>query len=298
MISPMEKVVQILRTRRINLEMTQKKVAHHVGCSQPYLSQVERGRRPLSEKMALRLEELLEIPGMLTTAPFLKGRPRLTDCSKKTTGVLRRGAEPLVATPSLDRKPIFHQVHQQWGVEDRLAGLGRFFGEEADRLVGELEELKGPDQRYWRNLNSLRYDSWPERWFTAAFARLGAQLTGIRPAKLGCSLTIVNGKTGKDYKGCHRGFLFEYKGVSIAWVPQVAVRTKKMYRCPDNILMISRGGRTVTAAVEYYGPHHTLSSMIDRGLELGVPVNYTPVDFVGTDEAIMGILDWAVELVS
>ncbi|MBN9415044.1 MAG: helix-turn-helix transcriptional regulator [Candidatus Eremiobacteraeota bacterium] len=294
----MDKVVQILRTRRLELELTQKLLAHDVGCSQPYLSQVERGRRPLSEKMALRLEERLEIPGLLTTAPFLKGRPRLTDCSKKTTRILSSGAEPLVATPPFDRPPIFHQLHQKWGVEDRLAGMGRFFGEDADRLVEKLEEKKGPDQRYWRNLNSLRYDSWPERWFTAAFALLGAQLTGIRPAKLGCSLTIVNGKTGEEFKGCHRGFLFEYKGVSIAWVPQVAIRTEKMYRCPDNVLMISRGGRTVTAAVEYYGPHHTLSRMIDRGLEMGIPVNYMAVDFVGMERAIFDILDWAVELVA
>lgn len=294
----MEQVALTLRRRRRELRKTQKCVAEQVGCSQPYLSQVERGRRPLSEKMALRLELNLEIPGLLTTAPFLKGRPRLTEVSRKTTKNLRQGAAPVVETAPIDRKPRFHQLHQQWGVEDRLAGLGRVFGENAARLLEVLEQKVGPDQRYWRNINSMRYDSFPERWFTAAFAALGGQLTGLRLSKLGCSLTLVNGKTGKAYQGCHRGFLFEYQGISIAWVPQVAIRTHKMYRCPDYVLMISNGRKTVTAAVEIWGCGRGLTEVIERGLELGIPVFCTTAEFVDTENSIEDILDWAVSLIA
>ena len=295
----MDKVAQALRARRKAEHLTQRAVAHGVGCSQPYLSQVERGRRPLSEKLALRLEEFLESPGLFTTAPFLKGRPPLTDVSKEVRRTVARGAvAPTDLPPELGRKPRHQQLHQKWGVEDRLAGLGPVIGKDAGELLEKLEELKGQDQRYWRNFNSLRFDSWVERWFLVALAMLGAQLTGVNLAHYGCSLAVVNGKTGKPYKGCHRGFLLQYQGVSIIWVPQVAVRTKAMYRCPDNVLLISKGDKTVTAVVEVIGPDHTLEETVERAYELGVPFFANEACWIGDDWAITGILEWAVDLVA
>lgn len=296
----MDKVVQALRARRRAEGWTQRGVAQGVGCSQPYLSQVERGRRPLSEKIALRLEEFLESPGLFTTAPFLKGRPPLTDISREARRILIQGAEaPTELPPDLGRKPRHIQVHQKWGVEDRLSGLTTVFKEETGDMLEKLEKAKGPDQRYWRNLNSLRFDSWCERWFVLALALLGAQLTGVRLAFMGCSLAVVNGKSGKEFKGCHRGFFLQYQGVSIAWVPQVAVRTRAMYRCPDNLLMISKGCKTVTAVVEVVGgEYHTLEELVDRAYELDVPFYALDAGWVGDTGVIGDILEWAVSLVA
>ena len=300
MIPPMDKVAQALRARRRAEGLTQKALAHGVGCTQPYLSQVERGRRPLSEKMALRLEEFLESPGLFTTAPFLKGRPPLDKMSKIARRTLIRGADGLAELPpELGRKPRFEQVHQKWGVEDRLSGLTTIFPEETGDMLERLERAKGPDQRYWRNLNSLRFDSWCERWFLLALALLGAQLTGVRLEAMGCSLAVVNGKSGKKFKGWHRGFLMEYQGASLAWIPQVAVRTHAMYRCPDNLLLVSRGDKTVTAVVEVVGgEYHTLDEIVERALELGVPFFALDAGWLGHHEVMTDILDWAVSLVA
>lgn len=300
MISPMDKVAQALRARRKGEGWSQRGVAQGVGCSQPYLSQVERGRRPLSEKMALRLEEFLECPGLFTTAPFLKGRPPLTDISREARRTLIQGAvTPVDLPPDLERKPCHHQLHQKWGVEDRLSGLRAVYAEETGDMLERLEQAKGPDQRYWRNLNSLRYDSWCERWFILALALLGAQLTGVRLSYMGCSLAVVNGKSGKEFKGCHRGFFMQYQGVSIAWVPQVAVRTRSMYRCPDHVLMISKGEKTVTAVVEVVGwEYHSLHELVDRALELNVPLYALDAGWVGDVRILPEILDWAVSLVA
>ncbi|MCW5871319.1 MAG: helix-turn-helix transcriptional regulator [Candidatus Eremiobacteraeota bacterium] len=296
----MDKVVQALRARRRAEGLTQRAVAHGVGCSQPYLSQVERGRRPLSEKMALRLEEFLECPGLFTTAPFLKGRPPMTDTSKVIRRSLIQGAvAPTDPPPDLGRRPRHSQVHQKWGVEDRLSGLTTVFREETGDMLERLEKEKGPDQRYWRNFNSLRFDSWCERWFLLALALLGAQLTGVRLSAMGCALAVVNGKSGKEFKGCHRGFLMQHQGVSIAWVPQVAVRTRAMYRCPDNVLLISKGDKTVTAVVEVVGgEYHTLDELVERAYELGVPFYALDAGWVGDPRVFPMILDWAVSLVA
>lgn len=296
----MDKVAQALRARRKAEGWSQRGLAQGVGCSQPYLSQVERGRRPLSEKMALRLEEFLESPGLFTTAPFLKGRPPLTDISRETRRTLIRGAvTPSDLPPELGRKPRHQQLHQKWGVEDRLSGLTTVYSEETGDMLERLEKEKAHDQRYWRNFNSLRFDSWCERWFLLALALLGAQLTGVRLSAMGCALAVVNGKSGKEFKGCHRGFLLQYQGVSIVWVPQVAVRTGVMYRCPDNVLLISKGDRTVTAVVEVVGgEYHTLDELVERAFELKVPFFALDAGWVGDARVMTEILDWAVSLVA
>ena len=112
-------------------------------------------------------------------------------------------------------------------------------------------------------------------------------------------MAVVNGKSGKEFKGCHRGFLLQYQGVSIVWVPQVAVRTGVMYRCPDNVLLISKGDRTVTAVVEVVGgEYHTLDELVERAFELKVPFFALDAGWVGDARVMTEILDWAVSLVA
>ena len=288
-----------IRTLRRAARLTQKQLALEVDCSQPYLSQVERGRRPISRKIALRLEVILDAPGLFTRAPFLLGRPRTTPRSKLVMRALRAAAPEVKLVPDLDYTPKCPQAHQKWGVEDRVSGLGPILGLTAGQLTEALERLWFHDERFWRNFNSLRFDSWSERFFLVIFALLGGQLTGVRLSTLGCKLAAVNGKTGKDYSGTHRTFLFEYKETSIAWIPQLPVRTRIQYRCPDNVLVISRHGRSVTAAVEVQGkPFHNMDESLRRADELGIHILHLDAACVGHSGTLQEILDWAVSLVS
>lgn len=288
-----------IRKIRRAAKLTQKQLALEVGCSQPYLSQVERGRRPVSEKIALRLEVILEAPGIFTRAPFLRGRPCTTPRSKLVSRALRAAAPKQDLVPELSYTPKCPQAHQKWGVEDRVSGLGPILGLTAGQLTEALEKLWLHDERFWRNFNSLRFDSWSERFLLVILALLGGQLTGVRLSTLGCRLTAVNGKTGKEYNGTHRTFLFEYKGASIAWVPQLPVRTRFQYRCPDNVLVVTRHGRSATALVEVQGkPFHTIDESLRRADEIGAHALHIDAACVGNPDTLQEILDWAVSLVA
>ena len=299
MLSPLMEVSRDIRTLRRGVKLTQKQLALAVDCSQPYLSQVERGRRPVSRKIALRLEVVLEAPGLFTRAPFLRGRPSRTPRSRLVLRELRAAAREVKLAPELGYTPKCPQAHQKWGVEDRVSGLGHILGLTAGELTEALERLWHKDERFWRNFNSLRFDSWSERFFLVILALLGGQLTGVRLSTLGCRLAAVNGKTGKDYQGTHRTFLFEYQGTSIAWIPQLPVRTRSQYRCPDNVLVVTRHGRSVTALVEVEGKSfHTFDESLRRADELGVSVLHLDSACVGHPGTIQEILDWAVSLVA
>ncbi|MBS2040677.1 helix-turn-helix transcriptional regulator [bacterium] len=278
-----------IRRRRLSLGLTQRMVGAAVDCSQPYLSQVERGRRPISEKIARRLEQVLEAPGLFTWAPFLRGRPPLIPQSRQVSRSLRLGARPSEPTPELGRCPRFKQVHQRWGIEDRLAFLGP--------VTQRLEERRGMDERYWRSVNTLRYDSGTEVRLIGALSGLEGQWTGVKLKKLGCSLTLVNGKTGGPFKGHHRCFLFKYKHASLAWAPQIPVRTRLKYRTPDNVLLIRAGGTTVTAVVEVAGSqYHTPDELRARQMELGVPLLVIDPSRIHEPDLMETILQWALEL--
>lgn len=278
-----------IRRHRLSLGLTQRMLGAAVDCSQPYLSQVERGRRPVSEKIARKLEQVLEAPGLFTWAPFLRGRPPLTPQSRQVSKALRQGSDPYDPVPDLRRPPRFKQVHQRWGIEDRLSFLGP--------LTQRLEERRGMDERYWRSVNTLRYDSGSEVRLVGALSGLEGQWTGVNLRSLGCSLTLVNGKTGDLFKGTHRAFLFKHRGVSIAWAPQVPVRTHLKYRTPDNVLLLNAGDRTITAVVEVAGTaYHTAEEMRARQAELGVPLLVVDPERVSDPDVIQAILVWALEL--
>ena len=287
MLSYLMRVGLAIRKRRLSLGLTQRMLGAAVDCSQPYICQVERGRRPVSEQIARKLEEVMEAPGMFTFAPFLRGRPPLVPLSRQVSKTLRRGAQEVEPTPDLGRRPRYKQEHQRWGIEDRLAWLGP--------ELEKLEEQRGADERYWRSVNTLRYDSGSEVRLIGRLSALGGQWTGLNPLKLGCSLTLINGKTGGPFKGTHRGFLFNHEGVSIAWVPQVPIRTRVKYRTPDNVLLISAGGRTVTTVVEVAGSDfHTEEELRQRQAELGVPMLVVDAARIQDPNLLNEILDWAV----
>jgi transcriptional regulator with XRE-family HTH domain len=287
MLTYLMRVGLAIRRRRRSLGLTQRMVGAAVECSQPYICQVERGRRPVSEQIARKLEEVLEAPGMFTCAPFLRGRPPLVPLSKQVSKTLRRGASETEPTPDLGRRPRYKQEHQRWGIEDRLAWLGP--------VTEKLEEERGADERYWRSVNSLRYDSGSEVRLIGRLSGLGGQWTGLNLSKLGCSLTLINGKTGGPFQGTHRGFLFKHQGVSIAWVPQVPIRTRVKYRTPDNVLLISAGGRTITTVVEVAGSDfHTEEELRQRQAELGVPMFVVDAARVEDPNLLNEILEWAV----
>lgn len=289
MLSYLMRIGLAIRRHRLKLGLTQRMLGAAVDCSQPYLSQVERGRRPISEKIARKLEEVLESPGAFSWAPFLRGRPPLVPQSRQVSRALRRGAEAFEDVPDLGRPPRYKQVHQRWGIEDRLAFLGP--------TVQRLEEFRGMDERYWRSVNTLRYDSASEASLIGALSALGGQWTGVNLEKMGCSLTLINGTTGGKFKGTHRSFLFKHQGVSLSWTPQVPIRTRLKYRTPDNVLLISAGGRTVTAVIEVAGNvYHSHDEMLARQREIGVPMLVVDPARTRDPDIITAILDWALEL--
>lgn len=159
---------------------------------------------------------------------------------------------------------------------------GVHLGTDAGDEVRRLESLRCDDELFWRNFNSLRFDSWSEKRLQVRFALLGAQLLGVRLAPLGCRLRAINGVTGEE-AGLHRGYLLKGQSASLVWCPQVAVRTPRGYRCVDNLLVLSSGTKSVTLAVEvnWKDFHGDQARERRRDRELGVPVLHIAADRLG-----------------
>ena len=78
MLSPLTRIARAVVRKRNSLRLSQRQVARLVGCSQSYLAQVETGRRPISRRMAERLESAFKVKaGTYTRAEFRRGRPTL-----------------------------------------------------------------------------------------------------------------------------------------------------------------------------------------------------------------------------
>jgi len=167
-------------------------------------------------------------------------------------------------------------------------------GELAHQRVRALEQKWAGNERFWRLVNSLRFDSWSEKNLVVQVGLRSVALTGVCPAQVGCLLTCVSGNTGRDLSGqALPAFLLEHRGAAVAWFVQRCVRTWQGYRWPDNLLVVAREGRRQTVVVEVNGPAFHTSAEAERlrDQELGVPVVHVHPALLQTEDGLGQILD-------
>ncbi len=69
MLSPLTKNARMVLKQRRKSKFSQRQLAAKVGCSQPYLAQVETGKRPISKRIAEKMEVVFGVkPGKYTWA--------------------------------------------------------------------------------------------------------------------------------------------------------------------------------------------------------------------------------------
>lgn len=268
-------------------------MAVEIGVTQSYLAQVESGYRPISGRRLEKLELVYGVKfGKLWKGVGRRGRPAYTALSKAALQQLGQavrqfwsGGEVLV--------PEHPQPHQVRTLADPLWPMALHLGPEAQEEVKRLELPRKNDELFWRNFNDLRFDSWSEKRLQVRLALLGSQLVGLRLDRLGCKLRCIDGVTGRDAR-LHRGYLLKGKEASLAWCPQVAVRTERGYRCVDNLLVLSSRSKSVTLAVEVEGAlyHADGDRERRRDRELGIPVLHVPAGELGEPHLIQRILLW------
>ncbi len=192
------------------------------------------------------------------------------------------------------QKPRHPQAHQVRRSSDPLWPMALHLSLEARQEVELLEKLRAEDEQFWRQFNSLRFDSWSEKRLLVRVGLLGGQMLGVRLDRLGCSLRVVDGLTGKK-PGLHRGFVLKGKEGSVVWCPQVAVKVHFGIVCVDNLLIVSAGGRQVTVAVEVQGAPYHLNAQreLRRVRALGIPVLPIDAGEIGSPGLIKRILLWA-----
>lgn len=293
MLSPAQKVARVIIRERKARKLSQRQVAAAAGFQQPYLAQVEKGVRPISGKAARGVEAALGLkPGRLCRVLQTKESRRFW---AETRAVLRdfgRGIRQFVAGEC--RKPPVQQPHQCITLENPLWPMAVHLGEAAGEEVRRLELLRRGQPRFWQQFNSFRFDSWSEKRLLVRVALFGMQLVGVRLKQLGCSLEVVDGRTGGE-PGLHRAFVHKGQHASLVWCPQVAVRTARTILCVDNLLLIRFKDKTVTAVLEVEGApfHADLEKEIRRDKQLGVPVLHLDAARLGEPQIVERILGWA-----
>ena len=91
MLPPMIRIARAIKKRRQALKLSQRRVAATLGCSQPYLAQVETGCRPVSRRIAERLELVFRVKaGSYTNVIFRRGRPALGKMARRALRDIRR----------------------------------------------------------------------------------------------------------------------------------------------------------------------------------------------------------------
>jgi len=289
-----------MRGRRRQLGLTQETVALWSGCTQSYISQVETGRRPVSPALAKRLEEIYEAePGTYTRVRFLRGRPPLPPAVLTQIQKIAStpSSPPVVFDPG--RKPRYPRSTWVSGVTDPFKVLETDLG--AGLELDRLQTLRPLEEHFWRKLNAIRYDSWIEKRWVVNAALTGASLAGLSPARLGCHLQVVDGKSGTDRARCAApAFVLSHGCAAVAIFPQRCVRTAKGYRWPDHIVLVSNGLRKATGVVEIDGLSFHQDPLKEgvRDADLGVPVLHVGSRDVGRAGLMTEILDWAVSLVA
>ena len=135
------------------------------------LAQVETGVRPISKRIAEKLEVV-----------FKEARQALRQIGR-ATGKAPRALESV-------GPPKHPRADRVFGLENQFWPMGPHLGEEAARKARQLEALRPRAEHYWRNLNGVRYDSWTEKLFQVVVGLSGAELTGVSLGSLGCELEL------------------------------------------------------------------------------------------------------------
>ena len=299
MLSLLIKVARKIRSKRMRLKLSQREVARRVACHPSYVAQIETGRCPCSRAMAEKFERLFRVKrGSYTEFNFPRGRPRLGDSTRVAIREIRQARELRVASdlPFLERAPAFPRASRVRALENLFWPLGPHLGEIAARDVKRLELQRGKHDRFWRLANSLRFDSWSERWLVVQVGIRCEELVPLSLGGLGSQLRGVDGETGKDTHYQSRpAFVVCHGGASVAWFPQCCVRSARGYRWPDALLVVARQGRKVTLVVELDGPiyHRDLDRGVARDRELGVEVLHLHPDVLRQRDGLDKVLDWA-----
>lgn len=279
--TPVYEIACLVRECRRALKITQRFIAALIGCSQPYIAQIETARRPISLKFALLLEELFGVePGTFQRADFSRGRPPLpTDGCAVLTDIQQAQGRPIIAKS--DTQP------PGYARPDLAKPRDNPF------LFNDLSLLLDRNEGFWIRARAPHFDSGCEKKFflDAASRSCGAVRASFQ--SLGCTLHSANGKTGRDTNHlAYPALLLRYKDMAVAMLPQRCIRTVAGYRWPDCTLVAAVNGRKLTLVAEVDGPTHVGSERM-RDQEIGVPVYHLPADRAGQPGELEKLLDWA-----
>ena len=285
----------MVRQRR-ERKLSQRQLAAEVGCSQPYLAQVETGVRPISKRIAEKLEVVFGVkPGRYTQAVFRRGRPPRGAEARQALRQISRAAGMAPRALEPVGPPRFPRADRVSGLENPLWPMAPHLGAEAARQVTQLEAQRPADEYYWRQMNGVPYASWTEKLFQVIVGLTGAELTGVSPGSLGCELPSADGWTGRDSRQrAYPAFVMQQDDMAVAMFPQRCVGTAHGCRWPDTLVVAARGGRRITAVVELDGaPYHgNRDAEKRRDLELGGNVLHVDASEVGKPGLLTKIFDW------
>ncbi|MBN9419186.1 hypothetical protein ABS71_15570 [bacterium SCN 62-11] len=296
MLSTQCKLLKRLIKVRNKKDLSQREVAERAGFSQSYLAQVELGVRPISGRALGKLEGIYGVKfGKLWAGIGRRGRPAHTAATRRALRELGRGIQEFWGR-GVVQTPTHEQPHQVRRNDDPLWPMALHLGEAAGLEVQRLEQLRQGDERFWRQFNSWRFDSWSEKRLLVRVGLLGGQLLGVRLDRLGCSLPLVDGMSGET-RVRHRGYVLSGQQGSLVWCPQVAVATSLGVLCVDNLVVVSSGGKSVSVAVEVDGAefHGDLAERRRRDRALGIPVLHVDAGDLDKPGLVTRILLWARE---
>ena len=167
-------------------------------------------------------------------------------------------------------------------------------GELAAQEVKNLEKLRPAHDPFWRQLQTICYDSWSEKRLHVKIGLTGADLAGVNPKSLGCLLASADGRTGRSSRRAYPAFVWRNQDISLALFPQRCVGTALTHRWPDNLLVAAHRGRRVTGVVEVDGkPYHPDQKAEQRrDLELGVPVLHLDAAELGANPSLLYRSRW------
>ena len=299
MLPPMIRIVRAILKRRQALKLSQRRVAAALGCSQPYLAQVETGRRPVSRKIAEKLESVFRVKaGSYTNVVFRRGRPALSPGARRALREIRRAQGAAPRELPLLGVPQYPRPDCAGGLANPLWPIAIHLGAQAAQEVRELEKLRPADDSLWRQLQTIRYDSWSEKRLHIKVALTGAELTGVSPGSLKCALPSVDGRTGRSSHRAFPAFIWQWRDLSLALFPQRCIGTALTHRWPDNLLVAACRGRRVTGVVEVDGSsyHQDLEAERRRDQELEVPVLHLDAAELGQARLLDKVMSWVQSL--
>lgn len=301
MLSPLCRLVKQAIKRRHTLGLSQRDVARSAGCHPSYIGQVEAGIRPLSRRLAERLERIYQLPkGKFTEGVmFRRGGANLAEETRATLRALKH-AVPVGSPrpPVTHQRPYHSRPERSSPLENPFWPIAIHLGAEAQQEVLQLERLRASDERFWRHANALHYDCWSEKRLTVRLG-LAAPLTGVSLQSLGCEVPVAHGRTGRDTSRTpYPAFVWQHGDKALAWFPQRCVRTAPGHRWPDGLLVAARKGRKLAAVVEVDGPtyHQDAAAERRRDQELGLPVLHLAASEVQRPDVLEKVLGWVDEL--